>query len=294
MSARYTEEWLANRLAKQGAAKGPINSIGPEPSVITGKSYSFTVFGEPQPAGSKQAFPLLERPRRICHCGVIPGPTPLRRWNGAIVINVTDDNKDTKAWRNRVSQTAREEYAGPLMTGFVSLECVFYLPRPKSHYGSGVNEHRVKPSAPAMPGVKPDHDKLLRAVSDGLTQAGNVYTDDALVVDGIARKRYGSPPRVEITIAEIVVPDPYEQPALFEVEDDRPPWEIEVSAGDRQKASEDRPDLVSAVIDPKDMCDGGTSHNGQSGETAAPPPWEVQEQETAVTKKKRSRGKVIA
>lgn len=193
-----------------------------EVEYTTGRSYTFIVAGEPQPAGSKQAFPLLENPRRICHCGLIPGPAPLRRGNGAICINVTDDNKDTKHWRTQVSKVAREEYSGPLLDGFVSLECVFYLTRPKSHYGTGANEHRLKPTAPAMPNVKPDHDKLLRAVSDGLTQAGNVYTDDARIVDGIARKRYGYPPRVEITISELIVPEAYEQPELFEA---ATPWD---------------------------------------------------------------------
>lgn len=224
MSARRTEEWLADYQARQGRKASHASKaaqVAPsEPTVKhqVGREYSFTVFGEPQPAGSKQVFPLLDK-KRICKCGPVHGPLPHRRDNGSIIVNVADDNPDTKAWKRQVSKTAREEYSGPLLTGFVSLECVFYLARPKSHYGTGANEHRVKPSAPALPGVKPDHDKLLRAVSDGLTQAGNVYVDDARVVDGIARKRYGNPPRVEITIAEIIVPDPYEQPELFELED---------------------------------------------------------------------------
>jgi Holliday junction resolvase RusA-like endonuclease len=215
----YTEEWLANRLAKQGAVSR--TAVVRDERIEAGREYRLTVYGEPQPAGSKQAFPLLDK-KRICRCGPIHGLLPHRRPNGSIIVNVTDDNRDTKTWRNLVSKTAREEYSGPLLTGFVSLECIFYLPRPKGHYGTGANEHRLKPSAPAFPGVKPDHDKLLRAVSDGLTQAGNVYKDDALVVDGIARKRYGSPPRVEITIAEVIVPEPYEQPELFEAP---APWE---------------------------------------------------------------------
>lgn len=201
-------------MAKRSAQHRVLGHAQNTPSVSTGKSYSFTVFGEPQPAGSKQAFPLLDK-KKICRCGPIHGPLPHRRDNGSIIVNVTNDNKDTRAWMNLVSKTAREEYSGPLLTGFVSLECVFYLPRPKSHYGSGANEHRVKSSAPALPGVKPDLDKLLRAVSDGLTQAGNVYADDAKITDGVQRKRYGTP-RVEITIAEVTTPEPYEQPALFE------------------------------------------------------------------------------
>lgn len=172
---------------------------------ITGKSYSFKVFGIARPAGSKQAFvPLHPKTKE-----------PYRRKGGGIVVSVVNDNPQTKQWIKHVSKTAREEYSGPYLTGFVSLECVFYLPRPKSHYGSGANEHRVKPSAPAMPGVKPDHDKLLRAVSDGLTQALNVYRDDAQIVDGIARKRYGTP-RVEITISEVICGPDENQQDLFE------------------------------------------------------------------------------
>ena len=139
------------------------------------------------------------------------------------MIQVTNDNKRVRAWMNHISRTAREEYSGPLLTGFVSLECVFYLPRPKGHFGTGANDHRIKPSAPALPGVKPDVDKLLRAVSDGLTQAKNVYADDALIVDSIGRKRYGNP-RVEIVIQEIVCKPNENQPELFQVEG-RPPWE---------------------------------------------------------------------
>lgn len=215
MNSRFTEEWLADRLAKnamqQNRIRGDLSLShqGEGDTTKTGRTYSFTVFGEPQPAGSKQAFPLLDK-KHICKCGSIAGLLPLRRENGSIIVNVTDDNKDTKAWRKHVSQTAREEYSGPLLTGFVSLGCVFYLLRPKGHYGSGSNERRLKPSAPAFPGVKPDLDKLMRAVGDGLTQAKNVYTDDAQIVDGGQKKRYGSPPRVEITVSELIVPEPYE------------------------------------------------------------------------------------
>lgn len=226
MSARRTEEWLTQRMAKRAVRQNRVQNLAQQteyaPEVSIGKSYSFTVFGEPQPAGSKQAFPLLDK-KRICNCGPVHGPLPHRRPSGSIIINVTDDNPDTKAWKNRVSKTAREEYSGPLLTGFVSLECVFYLPRPKSHFGIGANANRLKPSAPALPGVRPDVDKLLRSVGDGLTQSSKVYVDDKLIVDMIGRKRYGNP-RVEITIAEVTPPEPYEQPALFESED-RPPWE---------------------------------------------------------------------
>lgn len=249
--------WTKKDLAYYNAQRRLMTELATAPNkpveFTVGRSYTFIVAGEPQPAGSKQAFPLLENPRRICCCGSIPGPAPLRRGNGAICINVTDDNKDTKAWRSQVSKVARQEYSGPLLTGYVSLECVFYLSRPKHHYGTGANEHRVKPSAPPLPGVKPDHDKLLRAVSDGLTQAGNVYTDDALIVDSIARKRYGNPPRVEITIAEVIAPDPHEQPVLFEAP---APWNSVAKGGraDYLSPSQATHDIKSSTLTP----DGAT------------------------------------
>jgi Holliday junction resolvase RusA-like endonuclease len=226
MAQRWTEDDLDNYLAKQAMQQDRVqNLVQPiehTPEVSTGKSYSFTVFGEPIPAGSKQAYVPLDK-RKICTCDGTPVHPPYRRPNGGVMIQVTNDNKRVRAWMNHISRTAREEYSGPLLTGFVSLECVFYLPRPKGHFGTGANEHRIKPSAQALPGVKPDVDKLLRAVSDGLTQAKNVYADDALIVDSIGRKRYGNP-RVEIVIQEIMCEPNENQPELFQVEG-RPPWE---------------------------------------------------------------------
>lgn len=78
----------------------------------------------------------------------------------------------------------------------------FFLPRPKGHYRTGQNAHLLKDSAPALPGVKPDLDKLLRSTYDALTTAG-AYTDDATVTDGSQRKRYAdttNPPGAHITI----------------------------------------------------------------------------------------------
>ncbi len=49
--------------------------------------------------------------------------------------------------------------------------------------------------------VKPDADKLVRAVTDSMT--GIVFADDAQVVRVIAEKHYGSPERTEITVKAI-------------------------------------------------------------------------------------------
>lgn len=47
--------------------------------------------------------------------------------------------------------------------------------------------------------MKPDFDKLARAVADGLT--GAIYDDDGQIVCCEILKSYGSPERVEIRVA---------------------------------------------------------------------------------------------
>jgi Holliday junction resolvase RusA-like endonuclease len=52
------------------------------------------------------------------------------------------------------------------------------------------------------PAVRPDSDKLLRAVLDGLTEAG-VWRDDGQVVQGTFIKRYcldGEPPGIQVEV----------------------------------------------------------------------------------------------
>lgn len=71
----------------------------------------------------------------------------------------------------------------------VSLRLIFYLSRPKSHYGTGKNAKKLKPSAPRWPGGTPDTDKLIRAQADALTIA-RVVADDALFVEIAARKEW--------------------------------------------------------------------------------------------------------
>jgi Holliday junction resolvase RusA-like endonuclease len=136
------------------------------------------VFGKPQPQGSVKAFVPTHK-----------GGAPVRRPDGSIVVNLTSDNPALKQWRDRVADGAL--LAGALEptpdVGFV-VDCTFFLERPKAHCGTGRNEGVVKPGAPAYPVVRPDADKLLRAVLDALT--GRVWADDAQVVEATARKRY--------------------------------------------------------------------------------------------------------
>jgi Holliday junction resolvase RusA-like endonuclease len=139
------------------------------------------VLGRPQPAGSKKGF--------------------YNRHTGRVII--TDDAKKSKPWKQEVAGAALAQLgdAHELSRGPLALELIFYLARPKGHYGTGRNAGKVKASAPLFPAVKPDTTKLVRAVEDALT--GIAWKDDAQVVDQAAKKRYGVPERVEILVYEL-------------------------------------------------------------------------------------------
>lgn len=93
-----------------------------------------------------------------------------------------------KPWRAKVAAAAD---VGHTFDCPVEVFAVFYLPKPQ----------RPKFWAPA---VKPDTDKLVRALSDGLTDGG-LLSDDARVVDLHAYKRYASkknPVGVRVIVVE--------------------------------------------------------------------------------------------
>jgi Holliday junction resolvase RusA-like endonuclease len=69
----------------------------------------------------------------------------------------------------------------------------FRFPRHNSHFGTGKNVGKLKASAPKFVAVKPDVDKLIRAVLDALTDAG-VFRDDSRVVQVSATKIYADKP----------------------------------------------------------------------------------------------------
>lgn len=147
----------------------------------------FSVFGVPQPAGSKRAF--------------------VNRKTGQAII--TDANTNARPWKQEVAGAARAALGDARPAWFrdaVEVTLTFVLSRPKGHYGSGRNAGVVLPSAPPYPVTKPDIDKLSRAVLDALTSVA--WHDDAQVVTKIAIKRYGTPTRCDVRVA------PVGQPAL--------------------------------------------------------------------------------
>jgi Holliday junction resolvase RusA-like endonuclease len=117
---------------------------------------AFDVFGEAAPQGSKKAYVVKGR---------------------AVLV---ESSSKVKPWRASVAASAHEaaHSSGWLKTdGPVAVEVTFWLKRPAS----------VKRPLPER---KPDIDKLLRGVLDGISDSGAVWADDARVVDVTARKRY--------------------------------------------------------------------------------------------------------
>ncbi len=137
----------------------------------------FTVFGKAAAAGSKRGF-----------------------YRGGKVI-VTDANKNSRPWKAQVADAAAqamaeagiEMFRDPLYARFQ-----FYVPRPRSHYGSGKNSDVVLPSARPFPSGPPDLLKLARGCEDACS--GIVYADDSLIVIEQLEKFYGEPARVEVTV----------------------------------------------------------------------------------------------
>jgi crossover junction endodeoxyribonuclease RusA len=95
---------------------------------------------------------------------------------------VHQKSRELMAWRGVIYEMCRD-MMDPL-DGPVKVSITFRMPEPKG------NNRR-------WPHVRPDVDKLARAVLDGLT--GAAFADDCQVVDLRARKVYGTP-GAEITI----------------------------------------------------------------------------------------------
>jgi crossover junction endodeoxyribonuclease RusA len=117
----------------------------------------------------------------------------MRPWRIGEKIVVTSAAKGLKGWQSAVSFVLQSAWSGPVMAGAVSVELTFHLLKPRS-----VPKRRV------WPVVKPDIDKLARAVLDGMT--GIVFRDDAQVCILLVNKVYADEAGVRVSAAEIVEP----------------------------------------------------------------------------------------
>lgn len=127
----------------------------------------------------------------------IPQGSKSARVQGRRAVIYDDNAALLKPWREKVEAAARARVA---LTGWVMLplqepcrvDIIAFMPKPPS----------VRRDLPA---VKPDWDKLARAIGDSLTDA-RVYADDGQVVDGRLRKVYapaGSPVGARIVVSGV-------------------------------------------------------------------------------------------
>ncbi|AXH44446.1 RusA-like Holliday junction resolvase [Arthrobacter phage Kumotta] len=128
----------------------------------------------------------------------VPGtPVPqgsVELWRGRIV----GVKPELKAWRTAIRKATLERHHGEPLDGPITVSLVFQLAPPK------------RPRWP-LPAVKPDLDKLTRAVFDSLsttkhkktsTTIPGVIVDDARITSFHATKTYHGKPGVLITITK--------------------------------------------------------------------------------------------
>jgi Holliday junction resolvase RusA-like endonuclease len=98
-------------------------------------------------------------------------------------------------WMAWIGFKALPHRPAQLLEGPLKLTIDFYLPKPKS------TKSRV-------PISRPDLSNYVKAAEDAMN--GILYVDDARIIEIHARKLYGLPSRVEITIEEVA-----EEPTLL-------------------------------------------------------------------------------
>lgn len=111
----------------------------------------------------------------------IPAPQGSKRHVGG--GRMVESSKRLPGWRSDVAWRATQAMSGQqaIPRGVaVRVDLRFNFTRPRGHYGTGRNADRLKPTAPQHHTVKPDVDKLERAILDALT--GVVWHDDSQVV----------------------------------------------------------------------------------------------------------------
>lgn len=103
-------------------------------------------------------------------------------------VMIHSRSQDLALWRADIARNA-ELFGFKPVSSAVKVELDFIMARPKS-------------AKRAFPSVKPDLDKLIRAVLDGLT--GVVYEDDSQVILIQSSKTYGEKQGVWIGIEQII------------------------------------------------------------------------------------------
>ncbi len=155
-----------------------MQSLPPCPECGQVRRGLLTIVGTPRPQGSLKVIPFKGR-----HIAV-------------------HASSKMKAWREYVEEEARRLWDEPPLDGPVRVDRYFVMPAPKT---------RPAPRAPnrELPAVKPDIDKLDRALLDALT--GVCWVDDARIVGGQCWEVYGTPPRVVFYAVAVTLEEVLEQ-----------------------------------------------------------------------------------
>lgn len=107
---------------------------------------------------------------------------------------MVESSRAVGPWREAVrAETQRAMNGRGPMTGPLCVDLAFWLARPRS-----------APKKVIYPAKRPDLDKLVRSVLDGLT-AGGAWQDDAQVVSLGARKRYDGELDASLGAAGVVI-----------------------------------------------------------------------------------------
>jgi len=123
--------------------------------------------------------------------------TPVGKGAGRAIINryshkcaiMTPDK--TRQFMTYVKLIASQNRPKQILDCPLQIDATFYFTRPKS------KKNEIKFPYPT---VKYDIDNLCKLLLDCMT--GIIYHDDKLVVNANLKKRYGDPPRIEVTITD--------------------------------------------------------------------------------------------
>lgn len=101
-----------------------------------------------------------------------------------------ESNKNLKAWRKHVTETLTKQHKGKQLLGALAVRITVKFARPKTVTRKNVT-------------VKPDVDKLARAILDSGTDAG-IWGDDSQIIDLRITKDYTTyASQVQVAIWEI-------------------------------------------------------------------------------------------
>ena len=145
--------------------------------------YSYFVMGTPVPEGSMKAMPYIKKTTGRMGVNMIHQSNKLLPWRDSISQYILETNPEFKEYMPYPKGT-------PVM-----ISLTFNILRPKSV------SSKKRPEVT----VKPDLDKLTRAVIDAMT--GIMYDDDCQVIHILAKKQYVDFEKLEGVYIEILLPE---------------------------------------------------------------------------------------